>query len=65
MSEDGFHDLMLDSFIYGYKFLPLGAKNIKFLRFAARRALIQSLTGEFSDFTRHRTLDPCAPTCVD
>jgi len=57
-SEDGFHDPMLDSFIYGYKFLPLAAKNIKLLRFAAGRALIQSLTGEFSDFTRHRTLDP-------
>ncbi len=58
VSEDGFHDLMLDSLVHGRKFLPLARKNWRLLRFHLGRPLAQSLMGEFSDFTTHRTLDP-------
>ena len=58
VSEDGFHDLMLDSLAYGHKFLPLAIKNWKLLRLSVGRPLVQSLMGEFSDFTTHRTLSP-------
>ncbi len=60
VSEDGFHDLMLDSFIHGISFLPLAKKNRHLLRFSLGRPFFQSLGGEFSTFTRHRTLDPAA-----
>ncbi|MGB0507505.1 MAG: NAD(P)/FAD-dependent oxidoreductase, partial [Pikeienuella sp.] len=48
VSEDGFHDIMLDSLQYGHKFLPLARKNWRLLRFHLGRPLIQSLMGEFS-----------------
>ena len=60
VSEDGFHDLMADSFVHGAKFAPLALRNARLLRFAVGRPLIQSLRGEFSDFTTHRTLEPRA-----
>lgn len=58
VSEDGLHDLMIDSLKFGHKFLPLALKNRKLLRFKVGRPLVQSMMGEFSDFTTHRTLDP-------
>ena len=58
VSEGGFHDLMLDSLVHGYKFLPLARKNWRLLRFHLGRPLAQSVMGEFSSFTTHRTLDP-------
>jgi len=58
VSEDGSHDLMLDSLRYGRKFLPLARKNWRLLHFHLGRPFVQSLMGEFSNYTTHRTLDP-------
>ncbi|MER9580728.1 FAD-binding oxidoreductase [Mesorhizobium sp. M0276] len=58
VAEDGFHDLMLDSFTYGLKFLPLAKRNWRNLRFSLGKPMIRSLMAEFDDFTTHRTLDP-------
>jgi glycine/D-amino acid oxidase-like deaminating enzyme len=58
VSEDGFHDVMKDSFRYGHHYLSLAKKNWKLLRLSLGRPIIQDLLGEFSDFTTHRTLDP-------
>jgi glycine/D-amino acid oxidase-like deaminating enzyme len=58
VSEDGFHDLMLDSFRLGQKYLPLAWKNRELLKFHIGKPLMKSLRGEFSDFTTHRSLDP-------
>ncbi len=58
VSEDGFHDLMVDSFANGHRFLPLAWKNRHLLRLGLGRPMMQSLMGEFADFTTHRTLDP-------
>ncbi|MER8748008.1 FAD-binding oxidoreductase [Mesorhizobium sp. M1050] len=58
VAEDGFHDLMLDSFAHGLKFLPLAVRNWQNVRFSLGKPLVQSVMGEFSDFTTHRTLDP-------
>ncbi|RUU12546.1 FAD-binding oxidoreductase [Mesorhizobium sp. USDA-HM6] len=58
VAEDGFHDLMLESLTTGFRFLPLARRNRRNVRFSIGKPLLQSLTGEFSDFTTHRTLDP-------
>jgi glycine/D-amino acid oxidase-like deaminating enzyme len=58
VAEDGFHDLMLESLTTGFKFLPLARRNWRNVRFRIGTPLLKSLTGEFSDFTTHRTLDP-------
>ncbi|TJV97100.1 MAG: FAD-binding oxidoreductase [Mesorhizobium sp.] len=58
VAEDGFHDLVLESLTTGFKFLPLARRNWRNVRFSLGKPLLQSLTGEFSDFTTHRTLDP-------
>ncbi len=58
VSEDGFHDLMLDSFVHGFRYLPLAFRNRQLLRFAIGNPLLRSLKGEFSNFTTHRTLNP-------
>jgi glycine/D-amino acid oxidase-like deaminating enzyme len=55
VSEDGFHDLMLDSLIHGHKFLPLARKNFRLLRFHLGKPFAQSLMGKFSNYTTHRT----------
>ncbi|MDX8507271.1 NAD(P)/FAD-dependent oxidoreductase [Mesorhizobium captivum] len=58
VAEDGFHDLMLDSFVHGFKFLPLASRNWRNLRFSLGKPMMRDLMGEFADFTTHRTLDP-------
>ncbi|MDA7965810.1 FAD-binding oxidoreductase [Ruegeria sp.] len=58
VSEDGFHDLMIDSLFYGFKFLPLAVKNWRNLRLNLGRTMVQNLMGDYADFTTHRTLDP-------
>jgi glycine/D-amino acid oxidase-like deaminating enzyme len=57
-AEDGYHDVMIDSFRYGPSFLSLARQNWRNLRFAIGKPLAQDIRGEFSSFTRHRTLDP-------
>lgn len=57
-AEDGYHDLMLDSLLYGISYLNLAWRNRKLLHFGLGKPLWQSLSGEFRSFTRHRTLDP-------
>jgi glycine/D-amino acid oxidase-like deaminating enzyme len=58
VSEDGFHDLMTDSLLHGYRYIPLAVRNIRNLRLNLGRTMTQSLMGDFADFTTHRTLDP-------
>lgn len=58
VAEDGFHDLMLDSLVHGFKFLPLARRNWRNVRFHVGKPLIRSLMGDFGGFTTHRTLDP-------
>lgn len=58
VSEDGFHDVMIDSVVNGWKFLPLAWRNRHLLRFSIGRPTLQSIKGEFANFTTHRTLNP-------
>lgn len=57
-AEDGYHDLMLDSILYGFSYLKLAWQNRKLLHLGVGKPLIQSLRGEFESFTTHRTLEP-------
>ncbi len=57
-AEDGYHDLMLDSLLYGFSYLKLAWQNRKLLHVGLGKPLLQSLRGEFDNFTQHRTLEP-------
>ncbi|MGR3985194.1 MAG: FAD-binding oxidoreductase [Gammaproteobacteria bacterium] len=59
-SEDGIHDVMLDTLRHAAAFTKLGWKNRGLLRFSAGDTLARDLRGEFADFTKHRTLNPPA-----
>lgn len=58
VAEDGFHDVVRDSFLYGSRFFRLAAKNFSNVRFSIGMPLLNDICGEFSTFTKHRTLDP-------
>lgn len=58
VSEDGFHDLMLDSVIHGRRFLALARQNWRLIRFGLGKPFVQSVMGEFSNYTTHRALSP-------
>lgn len=58
VAEDGYHDLCLDSFRYGKRYLHLLKKNWSRLNFAFGYTSWQALRGEYRDFTRHRVLEP-------
>ena len=57
-AEDGYHDVMTDSFRYGLRYMKLAWRNRKLLHFGIGKPLMQSVKGEFNTFTQHRSLDP-------
>lgn len=59
-AEDGTHDIVLSSALYGASFLKLAYHNRKLLSLNIGGPLVQSMKGEFNNFTHHRTLSPGA-----
>ena len=58
VAANGFHDICLDSFRFGARYIPLARRHWRKIEFAFSQTSREALAGEYANFIQHRVLNP-------